>query len=308
MPRAEALAQDILREIEQTKELLASSSLLDAEAWWSFDNEPRLITTQDGSDAPTTGFWEWRDVTEKHRLWSFRSNVASPLDLPLQGRVGLAQHYRNQAGVLYANGAGLAIDGRAWLEDRFMIGDFDWTLAFWGVSNITGAGSELRFAEFNEGEAPGRYTGTPNPGAPFAAGFSGTTRVLVGWLGGSATVFRMTCFPGISPTVSARTTLVLTPAANEWYCFFLDYSAGRLRFRVRRGAEQNDFSVYESSLSIPSLNVKNCTQLHMGRTLTGRIDEVAFWRRSLTDSEQDEYYNGGWGITYPKRKMVFLRG
>jgi hypothetical protein len=68
-------------------------------------------------------------------------------------------------------------------------------------------------------------------------------------------------------------------------------------------ADNSDFSQGGTTIGVP-IDLIGTGNLQFN----GGIDEIGFWNRSLSGSEIDELYNGGFGLTYPFDLLYFSGG
>ncbi len=158
-------------------------------------------------------------------------------------------------------------------------GDIDWTFAAWVNADSLSAGFQTILSK--DATAAREY--------------------LIYYEDGSTNRFSVAVFVGVS-TVVLRADTLGAASTGTWYYVVIwhDSTADTINIQVNNGA-------VDSSATGGSLNAATAAEFRVGGRATiaslipwdGLIDEVGFWKRTLTTQERTDLYNAGVGFTYP---------
>lgn len=194
-------------------------------------------------------------------------NAITGLKLWLDAQTGLTKS--NAAQFASANSEYLSHASNTDLQT----GDVDFTFAFWVLLDSLTGDRQFVSKDTNTGR---EYT------VQYRAG----------------TGFRGTVFMG---GVDKIATASFTPTVTAWYlvCFWHDATANTVNISVNNGATN-------STATGGALDAATATEFNLGRRpypgfqeyLSGRMQNVGFWKRVLTGAERTALYNGGAGVNY----------
>jgi len=100
-----------------------------------------------------------------------------------------------------------------------------------------------------------------------------------------------------SPTLLANT--FGTPSNSVWYHVLCEYntSTKKMKIIINNTYSDEGNNINGSTTGSGTFRVGGVSG--GGSVWDGRIDEIGFWKRLLTDSEKSALYNNGAGLTYP---------
>lgn len=161
--------------------------------------------------------------------------------------------------------------------------------------DLTGAGGGTLMAWFNRSGAPGINEGL------FGKASSGVGRDFFLLCPSANNRIRFHCVNSdSSDTVNLEETGAALANDGTWYLVFawFDPSSNLCKLQLNNGTIRSDTLTGTPRNTSTTLMISADNNHSFLGAWTGQIDDLAFWRRVLTDEERDWLYNSGAGRTY----------